>query len=87
LTNEVAQPSNIDYNTYNPRGPVSVIPAIYRRVVGLNEFIMLASDGLFDAFISQEAVNFNILATCQNIVDDACRRTTDDITVIISRLS
>lgn len=85
-------PSNIDYNTYNPQGPVSVIPDIYRHVIGPNQYILLASDGLFDAFSSQEAVNFvinsiNVPTICQQIINDARNRTTDDITVMIIRLS
>ncbi|CAN5793410.1 hypothetical protein BH23THE1_BH23THE1_33520 [soil metagenome] len=82
---------NIDQMTYNPEGPISVIPDITRIIVPNEINILLASDGLYDVFSSQDAVNFitqshNFSSACQNIVNKARLDTTDDITVIIARL-
>lgn len=76
---------------YNPQGPVSVIPDITRVNLVSPFYILLASDGLYDVFSSQNAVNLilqseNIINSCQSIVDQARKGTTDDITVIISQL-
>jgi serine/threonine protein phosphatase PrpC len=76
---------------YNPRGPVSVIPDITKYQVQVGTYILLASDGLYDVFTSQIAVDTvirsgNILNACQELVNQARQRTTDDITVIITQL-
>lgn len=81
---------------YNPRGPISVIPDITRiNITGTPEinqkYLLLASDGLYDAFTSQNAVDSiirlgkNIIA-CEEIINIARKETTDDITVMIVRL-
>ncbi len=76
---------------YNPRGPVSVIPDITKLVQINPSFILLASDGLYDVFNSQDAVNkilasTNITVACDEIVTTARKATNDDITVMIIKL-
>ena len=97
LTSQPAQfttgnaPDNIARNVYNPRGPVSVIPDVTRVINARGSYILLASDGIYDVFSSQAAVDSivrsgNITGACQRLVEQARRGTTDDITVIIAPL-
>ena len=81
--------SNID----NKVGPVSNIPDIkcYPNDFSKKLHIILASDGLWDVMTNNEALKYidrqNIKNSCQLIVNDALKTSTDNITVLIASLN
>jgi len=74
--------------TYQSMGWVSVIPDVFIYDIKPNTEplrILLASDGLWDAFQSKAAAVFalNTGDPCWSLIDQAKKKTTDDITIII----
>lgn len=76
------------------KGPVIPHPQVYKtQLVKEDEFLLMACDGLFDVFSSQEAINFiknelqkdtNLNQICEKLVNEAVKRgSEDDITLII----
>jgi len=84
---------------YSPEGAVSVVPEIIITPRYPNQYILLASDGLFDGFNDNDSTNVvkcirkRLLTTdslddaCKSIVEIATHLTTDDITMILAVLN
>lgn len=75
-------------SAYDPMGWVSAMPDIY--VYDIPEkseplHLLMASDGLWDAFSSKQAIDMVDYSkyTCNGLISEAKKQTTDDITVII----
>lgn len=76
---------------YNPMGWVSIIPDIYVYEIPKNcksLHLLLASDGLWDAFNSKDAIGMfdGSECICNRLIAEAKTKTTDDITVIVVKL-
>jgi protein phosphatase 1L len=72
---------------YNPMGWVSVIPDVYTYELDNNPklHLLLASDGLWDGFSTDNAVAvaLNSFYPCMQLIQEGKKKTTDDITVVI----
>lgn len=74
--------------SYTPEGWVSAVPDIYTYEIDSNDlYIILATDGLWDAFTADQVYSYLLTHSVEQLVTDAATKTTDDITVLYHNLT